>query len=211
MRIMTKYCKCFAIAIGLLFGSQPAVAVGQDAVLQHRGFSLNISQIGSPPNRAELLESLKNQIDLVLGVKLDQERIAFFRTVPIIVGPREILQDPVSQRPIILSKTGPSSVPPRLFNPANAILLHEFLHAYHHQRLPAGMANPELRDLYAQAKARQIYPANADVMEDEQEYFALSGSVFLHGRAARDPFTRENVKAKHPELYDWLEREFGPR
>ena len=210
MRIMTKYCKCFAIAIGLLFGSQPAVAVGQDAVLQHRGFSLNISQIGSPPNRAELLESLKNQIDLVLGVKLDQERIAFFRTVPIIVVPLDPTR-PSFPTSYYSQQDSTIIVRPRLFNPANAILLHEFLHAYHHQRLPSGMANPELRDLYAQAKARQIYPANADVMENEQEYFALSGSVFLHGRAARDPFTRENVKAKHPELYDWLEREFGPR
>ena len=41
------------------------------------------------------------------------------------------------------------------------------------------------------------------------EFFAMTASTALHGRAARPPFTRANVAAKAPELYAWIVGEFG--
>jgi len=36
-------------------------------------------------------------------------------------------------------------------------------------------------------------------------------SVYLHGSAGRDPFTRQAIKEKQPDCYPWLEKEFGPK
>ena len=34
--------------------------------------------------------------------------------------------------------------------------------------------------------------------------------AYLYGSATRDPFTRAAIKAKQPEVFAWLEKEFGP-
>ena len=39
----------------------------------------------------------------------------------------------------------------------------------------------------------------------------MSGSVFLHGSANRDPFTRDKLKVQQPALYQWFVKTFGPR
>jgi hypothetical protein len=43
------------------------------------------------------------------------------------------------------------------------------------------------------------------------EYFAIMASVYLHGTAARDPFTRDAIKQKQPDCHNWLVKEFGPK
>ncbi len=64
---------------------------------------------------------------------------------------------------------------------------------------------------YNRAKSPGLYPAGSYMLANGGEYFAMTASVFLHGSAARDPFTRQNLKDKQPLYYNWLEREFGRR
>jgi hypothetical protein len=49
------------------------------------------------------------------------------------------------------------------------------------------------------------------MLRNPAEFFAMTGSVALWGRAARAPFTRERLRASLPDCHDWLAGEFGLR
>jgi hypothetical protein len=42
-----------------------------------------------------------------------------------------------------------------------------------------------------------------------QEFFAVTGSLYLWGNVDRSPHTRENLRAKQPVYYKWLGELFG--
>jgi hypothetical protein len=154
------------------------------------------------------LEALRQQIDIVDAVNLSPGTRAFLRSVPLDVqlvdqGPsREVGRYLGNKRILLLSY---------LQRGENPILLHELLHAYHDQKLPDGLNNADIKRLYQQAQGNKVFAADAYVLSDVREYFAMMASVYLNGSAGREPFTRENIRVKQPDCYKWLEREFGPR
>jgi hypothetical protein len=87
------------------------------------------------------------------------------------------------------------------------IILHELLHAYHANVLPQGVQNPTIILYYNLAKSEQSYPADAYLMSNEKEFFAVTASVFLYGKD--DKITRANIKEKQPEYYNYLVWLFG--
>jgi hypothetical protein len=93
-------------------------------------------------------------------------------------------------------------------NSQNPILLHELLHAYHNVMIPEGSKNPAIVARYNDAKGAQLYPG-AYVMKNEREFFAVTASVFLYGKASQEPFTRSNLKQKQPDYYNYLVWLFG--
>src|SRR5262249_52575614 len=99
----------------------------------------------------------------------------------------------------------------QVYDKDRPILLHELLHAYHDQRIPDGFRNSEILSLYQQARDGKQFPAGSYMLSSVQEYFAMMASVYLHGSAARDPFTRDVVMSKQPDCYRWLDKEFGAR
>jgi hypothetical protein len=100
-------------------------------------------------------------------------------------------------------------VRPRVPDPQAPILLHEFLHAYHANILPQGVKNSAVLFYHNVATSKQLYPADAYLMTNEKEFFAVTASVFLYGRANQEPFTRSNLKQKQPEYYQYLVWLFG--
>jgi hypothetical protein len=100
--------------------------------------------------------------------------------------------------------------PSMLRNAQNPVVLHELLHAYHAQLLPSGFRNEGILVHYNFAKTKQLYPADAYVLKDEREFFAVTASVFLSGKDSdHEPFTRENLKEKQPEYFKYLVGLFG--
>ena len=91
------------------------------------------------------------------------------------------------------------------------VILHELMHAYHDQRLSNGFRNAEIQRLFEQARTGGRFPASAYMLSNVAEYFAMMSSVYLHGAAARDPLTRQAIREKQPDCYEWLVKEFGPR
>ena len=65
------------------------------------------------------------------------------------------------------------------------IILHEMFHAYHANIMPAHMELKTLLILFYdnEAKSKQLYPADAYLMTNEKEFFAVTASVFLSGMA----------------------------
>jgi hypothetical protein len=87
----------------------------------------------------------------------------------------------------------------------NPVMLHELLHAFHAQILPQGFQNEGVLFHYNLAKTNKLYPEDKYLMKNEREFFAVTASIFLHGKdTAHDPFTRSNLKEKQPAYYKYL-------
>jgi hypothetical protein len=90
-----------------------------------------------------------------------------------------------------------------------AVILHEMLHAFHAHLLPQGVQNADVLRFYDRAIDRGLYPAGEHLLRNQKEFFAMTASVFLYGKIAREPYTRANLKQKQPAYYEFLARLFG--
>jgi hypothetical protein len=90
------------------------------------------------------------------------------------------------------------------------VMLHEFLHVYHARLMPNGYENKGIKDFYGQAKAKQLYEKDAYVVKNQNEFFAVTASIFLAGKdAIHEPYTRAQLKEKQPEYFKYLVGVFG--
>lgn len=90
------------------------------------------------------------------------------------------------------------------------VMLHEFLHVYHARLMPNGYENKGIKDFYGQAKGKQLYDKDAYVMKNQNEFFAVTASIFLAGKdAVHEPHTRAQLKEKQPEYFQYLVGVFG--
>ncbi|WP_279357940.1 hypothetical protein [Methylobacterium indicum] len=48
------------------------------------------------------------------------------------------------------------------------------------------------------------------MLANPKEFFAITASVYLYRRQAREPFTREELRRTQPLYYRYLTRLFGP-
>jgi hypothetical protein len=101
----------------------------------------------------------------------------------------------VQVRPIMLD---PSSK-----NGQRPILLHEMFHAYHAQIMPRGERNPSIKFYYLQASNKKLYPADAYLMTNEKEFFAVTASVLASGMADGGT-TPQDIKQKQPGYFKYL-------
>ncbi len=105
----------------------------------------------------------------------------------------------IMARPIMLSASSTYGQRP--------VMLHELLHAYHNRIVPGGFKNGGILLHYNRAKDGQLYPADAYLMTNEREFFAVTASVFLYGKDG--PVTRSAIKEKQPDYYKYLVYMFG--
>jgi hypothetical protein len=150
-----------------------------------------------------IANSLAAQIALVKALKVSEEARDFFASQVITVD----------LQPGTKTRAGPRGVffAREVSPPENPVLLHELIHRWQLLKMPGGQRNPDVLRFYAAEKASGHWPAQAYMLTNPFEFFAMMASVVLHGVAARPPFRRENVKAKAPEVYAFVVREFGLR
>ncbi|MGQ2992183.1 MAG: hypothetical protein ACT6RD_06750 [Brevundimonas sp.] len=169
------------------------------AVFTHRGFIVDMTALEAA-RRDEIGAYVRQQIDLVESLDIRPEIKTWFRDVRITLNPA--LNMP--------GRFGPSglelddSVSP----PDNPVLLHELLHGYQ-RHLPGGGRTPTLVGAFEAAKAGGQWPARAYMLSNLNEYFAMTASVMLWGRAARPPFTRARLVETQPDYAAWLTEVFG--
>jgi toxin lethal factor len=90
------------------------------------------------------------------------------------------------------------------------IVLHEFLHAYHAKLMPNGFENKGIKGFFAYAKAKDLLPKDTYALKNQQEFFAVTASIFLAGKeSVHEPKTRANLKEKMPDYYKYLVDLFG--
>jgi hypothetical protein len=179
----------------------------QNAFLQYHGFKVNVAGISKSARKNAILNSVKEQIEIVERVGLSKEDLDFFRTVPIVMladssgTPGKYKRE---DKTVYLKGRDLASNKP--------ILLHELLHAYHNQRLPQGMNNKQVYDFYLKAeKAFPEFKGNQYFLENQGEFFAVTGSIYLFGNISRPPYNRQNIKEKMPLYYKYLATLFGQR
>lgn len=73
--------------------------------------------------------------------------------------------------------------------PEKPVLLHELLHAYHFRVLPGALQNPDLARFCDIARQNELYPPDSYVLKNIQEFFAVTGSLYLWGNVDRPPTT----------------------
>jgi hypothetical protein len=192
-------------ALVLMLVGSPAWA--QKSALQYHGFNVNFAEINNSARKNVILNSVKQQIDIVEKVGLSKGYLDFFRTVPIVMladssgTPGKYKREDKS---VYLKRRDLASTKP--------ILLHELLHAYHNQRLPQGMNNKQVYDFYLKAeKAFPEFKGNQYFLENQGEFFAVTGSIYLFGNISRPPYNRQNIKEKMPLYYKYLATLFGER
>jgi hypothetical protein len=172
-------------------------AASAEEHFDYRGFSVDLTA-AAPHQRETLAVYIREQIDLVEGLAIRPDIKAWFRTVALTVDPT--LRMPGRFRDGRLTLDDTTSPPD------NPVLLHELLHGYMDGRLrPTG----EVRAFYEQARAGGEWPPRSYMLTNVAEFFAMTASVALSGRAARPPSTRERLREKMPDYYAWLVREFG--
>jgi hypothetical protein len=192
-------------ALVLMLASSTAWA--QKSTLQYRGFNVNFAQINNSPRKNAILDSVKEQIDIVEKVGLSQKTLDFFRSVPIVM-----LADSSGTPGKYKRETKTIHLKARDLGSNKPILLHEFLHAYHNQRLPQGMQNKQVLDFYQKAKkAFAEFTGDQYFLQNQGEFFAVTGSIYLFGDISRPPYNRQNIREKMPLYYKHLTNLFGER
>ena len=90
------------------------------------------------------------------------------------------------------------------------VLLHEYLHAYHARLIPNGYENKAIKGYVGEAKSKELFAKESYVLKNQQEFFAVTASIFLAGKdSVHEPYTRAKLKEKMPEYYKYLVGLFG--
>ena len=169
----------------------------------YRGWRIDTDEVAQPL-RPEVERSLRAQFDIVASLdgRIRPDAYAFFRALPLTLVPQSRGGGGDYQ-----FGAGRLNIAAVVDPPENPVLLHEMLHAFHDQKL--GRYNPRLRELYAATVASGAFPAQAYMLKNPGEFFAMCASVALWGRAARPPFTRGALREKAPEVYAWIADTFA--
>lgn len=190
------------IVAALLLLSAPAFADTGDT-FAYRGFLVDISAVRDASDLGDIETSVKHQLDIVADCGARPEVMQFFHAQRITLSPNagdgggqfnasEGVQIDAAPEP-----------------PQEPIVLHELLHAFHARILPDGFHNAQVVMFYGHAKEAGLYPADAFLLKNPGEFFAVTASLYLFGHVDRPPFTRASLKAKQPYYYNWLGRLFG--
>lgn len=155
------------------------------------------------PVDPRLADILARQIAAIRALPIKPSALAFFARQPILIARRTGIGSRVIPRGALITRDP--------FPVDNPVLLHELLHRYHTQMLPEGRRNPDLLRFFADAKAKKDWPQQAYLYTDVGEFFAMTASVVLSGKAARPPYARAEVERRMPALYRWIVTEFALR
>lgn len=186
----------------------PKRARGDEAP-RYRGFIIDESRVQSLANLEAIRSATKQQIDIVLAVGVPAGMLRFFQSVPFEVVPPGVIAP--GNPGLYSSKTKTVRVTAVVVVAGHKpILLHELLHAYHDQIIPNGFDNAEIALFYGRAKTIPAYAPRSHMMLNDREYFACSGTAYLFGVTAQEPFNREKVRINQPAFYNYLRNLFGP-
>lgn len=193
----------------LLAGAMALVGTRTDAAqsttnFRYRGFAVDTTAAQGQDNLDGVVTSLKHQIDIVADCGAKSDIMTFFKSQPVTIKPGQ--GDGGGH---FTTKEAGVTVDAAIVAPEKPVLLHELLHAYHFRVLPGALQNPDLVRFYGIAQQNELYPPDSYVLKNVQEFFAVTGSLYLWGNVDRPPFKRASLHDKQPVYYQWLGELFG--
>ncbi|MGY8706853.1 hypothetical protein RAD16_14025 [Bradyrhizobium sp. 18BD] len=183
----------------ILLGTRSAIAQ-TGPTFTYRSIAVDTSAAQAAPNIKDIVASLKHQIDIVVGCGAKPEIMTFFKSQPVAVKPGQ--GDGGGH---FSSKVDGVTVDASIVPPEKPVLLY----ANHFRVLPGALQNPDLLRFYGIARQNELYPPDAYVLKNVQEYFAVTGSLYLWGNVDRPPFNRTTLHDKQPVYYQWFGDLFG--
>lgn len=181
---------------------------GETAKTTYRGFAIDESRLQKDADLEAIRQAIREQIDIVLEVGLPKEIEAFLQSVPFVLIPADDI--PRGSPGLYERGSKTVKVTSRITTTGNKpVLLHELLHAYHHQQMPQGFQNAEVIKFYEKAKSADCFGDKSHLMQNPSEYFACAGTTYLFGVTAQEPFNRDKLKAAAPEYFAFLAGIFG--
>jgi hypothetical protein len=67
-----------------------------------------------------------------------------------------------------------------------------------------------IKNLVGEAKSKELFAKEADVLKNQPEFFAVTASIFVAGEdTGHEPHTRAKLKEKMPEYCKYLVGLFG--
>jgi hypothetical protein len=194
--IMRVWAAAFVVAVSLL---APANASSADPlIVDYRGWRADLSGARGTMPDEKMITAIKRQIDMVEQVKLKPQVLAFMRSIKIWANPKQTKTGPGHY-----ARTTGIDLRMPLLESNKPILLHELLHAYHHQQLPNGFDNADVEKFYERAKDAG-WPKDSYMMSNHREFFATTASVYLFGDIPRPPESRKDLRTRQPQYYQWL-------
>jgi hypothetical protein len=185
-------------------GAGEAVDTGK-----YHDFTIDCSKIRDIENLEAVRQATKEQIDIVCAVGLPKEILEFFQTMPIHLVPSSAI--PSGSPGFYNAAASNVNVSVSMASAGHKpILLHEYLHSYHHQRLEGGFRNQDILKYYNRGKSTGAYGTRSHMMDNGSEFFACSATTFLFGVTAQEPFKRDKVRDNQPEFFEHLKKIFGP-
>lgn len=200
--ILLKLHLLIAICGIMLCGSLSLYA--QEIKNDYHNFKVDFSQVKDSPQIDRITKAVERQIEIVEQVKLSEENLNFFKSVPVVMVPNDAGTPGVysaAKKTVFLKAKDLAANRP--------ILLHEFLHAYHHQKITDGMRNQQIRAFYEQAVKQFSNYQNEYFLSNAGEFFAVTASIYLFGDIPRPPFNLSEIKKAQPDYYQYLKALFG--
>ena len=201
--VFSKLC-LVAFLNAAAFG-KPAADANQ---IEVSGFQIDTSR-GSKAKVKETLATLRHQIEIVESAELQPEVLTFFHSIPISIDPSLAGMNgqyaQVEGKWLIRARAG-------RWPQDRAILLHELLHAYHHQVLK--QPTPSIGRAFEEGRRDGIYPPeyrDAYFLSNPKEYFAVIAEIYLSGPSFRPPYNCGNVQKAQPRFIAYLAELFGER
>lgn len=173
----------------------------QAEYMSYKGYLIDTSG-WSGGLEGDAMARLRGQIDIVEQVGLPASVVVFFKSRPLVLD--HSLRQPGEDM------NGRLVINPMLVDNIHPVALHEYLHALHFERL--GLRNPEIRAAYGRAMSQGFYPGkyrNAHFLENEKEYFAVLGTIYLFGNIQQPPFNCQISKERDPAFIAFLAGVFG--
>jgi hypothetical protein len=199
-------CVACAVVAGLfVFGAQAS----ESYVSEIRGVRVDL-HLATEQQRRTVMPSLAKQIGVAMSLDAPPSLLEFFRTVLIVVDPNMLTMATNGQ--YMQGENSPYvRIKPIALPEERAIVLHELMHAYHHQILK--MDTPDIRAAFSRAQREGVYPdeyRRAAFMTNTREYFANMATIFLLGKSERPPYSCENILKAQPKFVGYLTSLFGP-
>jgi hypothetical protein len=212
MSPIRRFAAAIAITLALFWIGGCSTVPGQprgNVSEEYRGFHADLSEVGSRADLEAIRAALREQLDLVCAVGVTPEVQDFFQHVPLRV--LRVNTGPPHNPGAYSAESRTVNLNPEILAAGHKpVLLHELLHAFHHQKMPDSFGNPTVLAFYERAKATNAFAAKSHMLDNVKEYFACCATTYLFGVTAQEPFRREKVRSVQPEFYEFLRALFGP-
>ncbi len=169
----------------------------------YHGFRIDLAGARGSMDGSSALAAIEHQIDIVDRSGVGPSMLAQFRAVPIRMSTSSGGSHYSGGSEVALGALQPDDDRP--------VLLHEYMHVLEYRSFPGGFHNATVGRFFEQARAEGLYPPDSYMMSNPAEFWAVTASCYLNGTVAREPFTREALRARQPAYYAYLSRLFGPR